>query len=108
MESKITRLNKALAGSSAVMVNNKYFAPWLSLLYVCIYTVYGGVQIFNNEILLGEFLTNVAIFKSVGDSWGVIYNVLLEMQQTFPKLMHLVKYMNLETDVLARKAVFES
>jgi len=49
-----------------------------------------------------------AIFKSIGDSWGVIYNVLLEMQETFPKLMHLVKYMNLETDVLARKAVFES
>lgn len=83
--------------------NNQYCAPWIGTLIVGLYTLWGGRQVLDETLTLGDFLVNLEIFKEIGVSWGDIYSVILDMQSTFPALDHIVQFLNLPTDVGRRK-----
>jgi len=56
---------------------------------------------------VGAFLNNLAIYSALGEMWGQVYDVLLDMQQVFDALTTMVEYMNLPTDSAHRKKHYD-
>lgn len=106
-EQRIVKYNKAFVDTSAIVVNNKRFAPWLTLLLLAGFTYAGGIMVALRNISLGEFLNRLEIYGAIGDMWGRVYSVLLEMQNTTEALNTMVEHMNLPTDVGFRLALSE-
>eukprot|EP00930_Biecheleria_cincta_P056508 TRINITY_DN42613_c0_g1_i1.p1 TRINITY_DN42613_c0_g1~~TRINITY_DN42613_c0_g1_i1.p1 ORF type:complete len:897 (-),score=118.37 TRINITY_DN42613_c0_g1_i1:38-2728(-) len=108
-ERVIGEYNVAAVQAALVNKNNEYFAPWVSLTIVCVYTFVGGKQVVAAEVSrrlgLGMFLTNVSIFTGIGGAYGSLYKTMLSMQSTFDSLDQVVTLMNLPTDLKARKAL---
>jgi len=107
-EDLINDLNKKIVVATAGDLNNKNYAPWLSLIFMSGYTVYGGIQVANTTtsgLTLGMFLANLSVFKAIGTSWGNIYGKILVMQSTFPSLCHIVTFMNLPTEGPIRRSL---
>lgn len=101
-ENAIRAFNRAHRANSYAVLNNRYFARWLSVLTVAIYIFFGGSQVVERELVLGVFLMDLRILQSLGKSWTRIYEVVLELQSVFPALDRLVTFMNLETDLKQR------
>lgn len=107
-EKVIKEFNGAATQASLVNKNNEYFAPWVSLTIVCVYTFIGGKQVVSDDLSLGMFLTNISVFTGIGNAYGGLYRTMLTMQSTFDSLEQIVRLMNLRTDLKARKALNRS
>jgi len=106
-EKLIGEYNAAASGASKVIKNNAMLAPWLTTIFVSLYTLYGGMGYINalddpDPPSLGVFLTNLSVIGAIGSAYGSIYAILLEMQSAFPALITITKLMNLPTDVPQR------
>lgn len=125
-EKKVSVWNADLVAKGAYNTNSLYFAPWLTLIAVAMYTFFGGVGVVDNlggtsdimtsttgapteekGLTLGEFLATLDVFRAIGDSWGSIYNLVLEIQATAPELKRIAMLMNLPTEVETRKSIKE-
>lgn len=105
---KVVKLyNAARVEANQVKLNNSYFASWLTMICVTVYTIHGGLQVIHepDTLSLGLFLANLRILKSIGQSSGVIYKILMNIEATSPALYKMVKLVNLPTDMHKRKAV---
>lgn len=91
-----------------VLLNNKYFAPWLALLFISIYTCVAGVHVLQGEMELGIFITNIAVFKNMGGAFGDIYAIWLRLESVFPALIEVVVLLNRPTDLRERMKVDRS
>jgi len=98
-EEIVDRFNDDDTVSSLVSENNSYFAPWLTVLFVSVFTVIGGIQVLDKTLSLGKFLTTLHIFQTIGDSWSTIYSVLLEMQLILPTFERIIRFMNMPNDL---------
>jgi len=105
---RITHFNTTFTDSCAIMVNNQRFAKWCALLLEIAYMCYGGVQVSNDALTLGEFLNNLAVLSALGQMWGDVYSIMLEMQSTFDALTSIVEHMNMPTDNMHRLTQFQS
>jgi len=72
------------------------------LLFICFYTVLGGMGVIERDVSLGMFVTNLVVFEQIGQAWGTIYKALLDMQTVMPALRRIVHLLNLPTDVPER------
>jgi len=102
-EETVDQFNNDEDVSSLVLANNAQCAPWLAVLFVSMFTIIGGIQVLDDKLSLGKFLTTLRIFQTIGDSWGTIYAVLLNMQIVIPTLERVVWFMNLPTDISQRR-----
>jgi len=98
--------NGAFAASGRVLLNNQRMAPWITIIFAALYTVYGGLQVIDvqhpQKLSLGMFLANLSIIKTIGKSWGAIYNVLNDIEAMSPALLHVVDFLNSPTDITDR------
>lgn len=105
-EAKIKTFNSAFTNMGYIIVNNKKFASWLSLIVVAAYTQIGGMGVVSGNPV-GAFLNNLSIYSALGEMWGTVYDVLLDMQNVFDAVNTMVEYMNLSTENSHRKKHFE-
>jgi len=91
--------SEARRNTRQVLLNSSYFAQWLTTLWIASYLFIGGTMVLEREQSLGMFLTNIRIFKEIGDTCGTFYQVCLEMATVFPKLDRVVTFLNWKTDV---------
>jgi len=91
----------------AVMTNNMYMAPWLTLTIIGVWMVYGSFEVesVGGHLSLGLFLATINVFKEIGGEMQEIYNEAMEIQASFGPLKKICYYMNLETDQLDRMRV---
>jgi len=101
-EKAIARFNAAFTGTASVLGVNNYFPRWVTVCIVSLFLVYGGQQTINGRITLGMFLADLQVFAQVGEAWGIIYKVLLEMQTCFPAMERITRLENFPTDVPQR------
>eukprot|EP00746_Dinoflagellata_sp_MGD_P007118 gnl/MRDRNA2_/MRDRNA2_114051_c0_seq1.p1 gnl/MRDRNA2_/MRDRNA2_114051_c0~~gnl/MRDRNA2_/MRDRNA2_114051_c0_seq1.p1 ORF type:complete len:935 (+),score=199.99 gnl/MRDRNA2_/MRDRNA2_114051_c0_seq1:115-2919(+) len=101
-EKRIGQFNATVTQAGLITVNNRKFAPWVSTVIGGVYIVWGGLSVLDGATALGSFIVNLEIFKAIGDSWADIYSVMLDLQNVFPALGHIVTFMNLPTDVKKR------
>jgi len=106
-EDRIKEYNKAEVDANKVLKNNMYFASWLTVLCVALYTIHGGLTTVESPdtLSLGMFLANVSIIRKIGSAAGSIYAVLLDIQGTFPALENIVNLINRPTDLPQRIAL---
>ena len=65
---------------------------------VGLYIVTGGVQVSSGTLSIGAFIVNMQMLGAIGEAWGLVYEVALQMQNVLPALMHIVFFMNLPVD----------
>lgn len=104
-EELIGHFNVANAKANAVRVNNQVVSSWLSIIFTGGWFVIGGNMVLDGSDSLGAFLTTLAVFKDVGNSWASIYTILLTMQTSLVPLARITTLMNMTTDLQARKRV---
>lgn len=100
--------NKANKLANKGLLHNKYFAPWLAKLLVAMYTVVGGTQVINGQICLGFFLTNISVFLKLGDQFGKLYELLMEIEESFPALVRVSILLNKPVDLTHRMSAERS
>eukprot|EP00746_Dinoflagellata_sp_MGD_P079517 gnl/MRDRNA2_/MRDRNA2_31803_c0_seq1.p1 gnl/MRDRNA2_/MRDRNA2_31803_c0~~gnl/MRDRNA2_/MRDRNA2_31803_c0_seq1.p1 ORF type:complete len:882 (+),score=131.99 gnl/MRDRNA2_/MRDRNA2_31803_c0_seq1:194-2839(+) len=105
MEAVINKVNGAITARAAVHVNNKYFAPWLRDIILCLWIVFGGHWVLVGNIKLGEYLATASIFSAVGGGFLQIYETILVMSACAPSLYNIVWLMNLAVDVEPRMKI---
>lgn len=98
----IANLNKSIKVADWTMMNNLYFPKWVALIIVNIYIVWMGVQV-GTTVTLGMFLAEANVFGQMGQAWGAIYKILLEMQTSYPALERITRLENLTTDMSCRE-----
>lgn len=105
---RIAAYNGADVASKSIQVNNRKFAEWCAVLICALYTQIGGMQVVSGGAQVGAFLNNLSIYKALGEMWGKVYEVLLEMQNVFDALTTMVEYLNLPTEMAHRLEHYES
>merc|ERR1740123_695286 len=83
------------AEAAIVVLNNIYYATWIGALAVAFYTLFGGKLVQQKILPLGMFLANISIFNSYAEVWAGIYTTLLNVQNTFPALEHVLVLLNM-------------
>jgi ABC-type multidrug transport system fused ATPase/permease subunit len=101
---KVADCNKAFTDSGMWETTNLWFAPFVTTLLSSLFTLLTFRSVMDGGPI-GEFMTGIAIWKSIGDVYEVIYESLLEIQAALTDLQLIVYYMNLATDVPERMAL---
>jgi len=101
-EDSLMAFNKQAIATGQTLLNNSMFSPWLALIAVGVYTLFGGVQVVQGTLTLGSFLVNVHMFTAVGAKWGQVYAIMSQIQGCFPNLERIVTLMNYRLDVPSR------
>jgi len=104
--SEETMVSKAEA--AVVVLNNLYYARWIGALAVSFYTLFGGKLVQSKFLPLGMYLANIAIFNAYAEVWAGIYTVLLNVQNTFPALEHVMVLLNMPVDLGHRRVIEEN
>jgi ABC-type multidrug transport system fused ATPase/permease subunit len=98
----IDSLNEKMKRVDAVRTNNKAFPLWLGLVVTSGWMVIGGVAVIRKEVELGTFIVVLAMFRTAAQDISHLYESFLTMQETFPALWRVVKFMNYPEDVRKR------
>lgn len=103
-EGIVSAFNKSGSDANQIVLNNTYYAKWLTTLAMASYTLVGGLAVLNGASL-GMFLTDLSIIDIIGFQFGNIYMILTVMQTTFPALKNITKLLNFEIDIPQRMAL---
>eukprot|EP00930_Biecheleria_cincta_P013997 TRINITY_DN12219_c0_g1_i1.p1 TRINITY_DN12219_c0_g1~~TRINITY_DN12219_c0_g1_i1.p1 ORF type:complete len:951 (-),score=122.96 TRINITY_DN12219_c0_g1_i1:105-2594(-) len=103
-ERTVGEFNKTLVDKDIVFKNNEYFAPWITVLILVLYTYFQGKALVETRsVTLGAFLTTLEILKTIGNVYGGMYTRMLDMQDVFGALARIVMFMNFRVDLQARQ-----
>jgi len=106
-EAKVGKYNNQAIATAQLMMNNSYFAPWLALIVVVCYTIKGGIDVVNGDLSLGSFLIDCQIFHEVGVSWGTVYDLVLQLQSSIPRLERVTTLLNFPIDLPQQMSLFK-
>lgn len=99
---KLRSRNRADKRTNQALLNTTYFAKWVTALVIAGYVVMGGQQVVDGTLSIGMFVMDLKIFDATGGAFSQIFEILVDMQKTFPSIMKLFRLFNLPTDVLER------
>jgi ABC-type multidrug transport system fused ATPase/permease subunit len=103
-ETHIDEYHSKESSAEAVKTNNQYVAPWLTAILIGGYMVFGANPInTGGSLTVGAFLATINVFKELGAEQKEIYSECLEVQRSFGPLLTISYYMNLPSDLVARR-----
>jgi len=76
-----------------------YFPRWMTVILLALYICYAGQLTIAGDMTLGMFLADVSVYTQMGQAWGEIYKILLNMQTCNCALRRIVRLENLSTDL---------
>jgi len=99
-DSCLSEVNRSTTEHNAAECNNNFIPTSLGVLVTASWIFCGGLVLVNDpdQMSLGTFLANMAIFDQFGKSWGNIYEKLCKIQEVGSHLSTVAKLMNLPTD----------
>lgn len=106
-DTRINSYHVARRHAKRVVINNRQFAEWLSILLVGFYTLVGGYLVIEGELLLGCYMTNLHLFQGMGRVYSDLYCHVLSIQEETPALKRLTRLMNVPTDLALRAELNE-
>lgn len=104
-EAKLGGISVKKRVAEYILENNAYFATWLSIVVVGLYTLKGGIDVLNQALSLGTFLVDIRIFQEVGHAWGQAYEIVLRVQGSIPRLERVTTLLNFPIDLPERMAL---
>jgi len=102
---KIASLSEASKPVALSEVTSEYVPVWLSTLLVTGWLVYGGGQVLDGSIQVGNYLATVNVFKSVGETFKDIFTVTLEFSKAIGPIKQITSVLNLPTSLRNLKTV---
>lgn len=102
---RVAACNRATTLASMFRVTNQEFAPFMTTIVIAVYVMSSYASVTSNAITIGEFLTSVAVWRSIGGAYQNAYRDMLKMQQAAAPLLNIIHYMNLPVDTLDRLEV---
>merc|ERR1719414_2082188 len=60
------------------------------------------MKVIEGNMSLGVYLTDVAVLKQAGASWGAIYSLVLKVQGSIPRLERVTTLLNFPIDLPQR------
>jgi len=111
IETNINGWNKANRELNMVLLNNKYFLPWVTQMMVAAWMLFAGSMVIMGRTSLGMFLADIAIIKKLGDVFGDLYGLAMDLQMMIPEVERIVLLLNKETflddKMVIEKSAFE-
>lgn len=101
-EERIKKYRSTRGELNRVLENNHHIAPWVGVVFVSIYLLFGGMQVIEGQLSIGLFVTDVHILMHVASACGLVYQVVEEVAIVIPLLRRIVMFMNLTTDTQKR------
>jgi len=102
---RVAACNRATTLATMFRVTNQEFAPLMTTIVIAVYVVSSYASVTNKTITIGEFLTFVAVWRSIGGAYQKAYTDMLKVQQAAAPLLNIIHYMNLPVDTLERLEV---
>lgn len=105
LKAKVQAYHKVRRAAKQRLLNNNYFAPWLSQVFVAVYVVAGGLSVIHDRTTLGMFLTNIKIIGRLGEIWAGVYKVYVDVAEAGPCLLHLMNILNCPTESIDKMRI---
>lgn len=106
-DGKVKVFNKKLVEKDAAFKTNLNFAQAIGLVMGCGWVIVGGLLTTSGGLSKGFFLANMQVFGQVSGSYDKIYGLALQMETCLPCVLRCVRFMNLPSELLKRKAMSE-
>jgi ABC-type multidrug transport system fused ATPase/permease subunit len=101
----IKRMNGARKAAVMRNCNNGKFAVLMTQIMVAVWTVLGGMLVLRGDMKLGIYLTQLAIFNTLGEVWLAIYQNIQDMITCGPSIRKVTQFMNLPFDLDERMTI---
>lgn len=85
-----------------VLENNMYLCKWCQSLITAAWILYGGMQVFDGELPVGLFVTNLQIIQALGATSMELFSLAINTTTVFPGLENVTALLNHPTDVSQR------
>ncbi|CAK9111832.1 unnamed protein product [Durusdinium trenchii] len=102
---RVAACNRATTLATMFRVTNQEFAPFMTTIVITVYVASSYSAVVDKVITIGEFLTFVAVWRSIGGAYQNAYKDMLKVQQAAAPLLNIIHYMNLPVDTLERLEV---
>ncbi|CAE7756423.1 potA [Symbiodinium pilosum] len=102
---RVAECNKATTLANMFRVTNSEFAPFMTTVVIAIYVLFHYASVVDKTITIGEFLTSIAVWRSIGGAYQNAYKDMLQIQQAAASLLNVIHYMNLPVDTLERMQI---
>jgi len=114
IEKEIVTFNRADVSKQQVMFNNTSCSLWVARIFVYIYMWLWGRRLIHGcqvallkcnpeSVTLGNFIADLNILKTIGDSYMSIFRGIFEMQSCIESLQNITYLMGLPTDLQKRQ-----
>jgi ABC-type uncharacterized transport system fused permease/ATPase subunit len=97
-EKEIKEYNLSDIAALQLLTNNSYLTPWITTIFVAVYTYTGGCDVIEGDLALAMYLTNIAVFNQMGAAYGQLLNMCVQVQTAFPALLRITRLLNLKSD----------
>mmetsp|Transcript_57538 Transcript_57538/g.134777 ORF Transcript_57538/g.134777 Transcript_57538/m.134777 type:complete len:975 (-) Transcript_57538:79-3003(-) len=102
---RVAECNKATTSANMFRVTNAEFAPFMTTVVIALYVIFNYAAVLEKDITIGEFLTSVAVWRSIGGAYQNAYKDMLQIQQAAAPLLNVIHYMNLPVDTHERMEI---
>jgi ABC-type multidrug transport system fused ATPase/permease subunit len=98
----VVKANAAATSQLVYEITNREFAPFLTAFFCGMYIVLQFNHVIGDEMPIGEFITGMAIWRTIGHCWESMYDDYLMMHDVMSPLRTIVHYMNLPSEAPPR------
>jgi len=102
---RVAECNKATTLATMFRVTNSEFAPFMTTVVIALYVIFHYASVVEQTITIGEFLTSIAVWRSIGSAYQNAYKDMLQIQQAAAPLLNVIHYMNLPVDTTDRMLI---
>ncbi|CAE7437512.1 pgp-1 [Symbiodinium natans] len=102
---RVAECNRATTLATMFRVTNSEFAPFMTTVIIAIYVAFHYASVVDKTITIGEFLTSIAVWRSIGGAYQNAYKDMLQIQQAAAPLLNVIHYMNLPVDTTERMEI---
>jgi len=81
------------------VIDSALFAPWLLLLIIGIFIIYGGMMVVSGDLRLASFLSTISMFQSLGSEFEALFMDSIRITSSYASIAQLTVFLNLPVDV---------
>ena len=85
------------------VTDSALFAPWLLLLIIGTFIIYGGLMVVSGDLSLASFLSTISMFQSLGAEFESLFQDSIFITSSYASIAQLTVFLNLPVDVPDRQ-----
>ena len=85
------------------VTDSALFAPWLLLLIIGTFIIYGGLMVVSGDLSIASFLSTISMFQSLGAEFESLFQDSIFITSSYASIAQLTVFLNLPVDVPDRQ-----